>query len=133
MFDGGSKYSVVLQFTPICCPGVDSWRCSIKMMFLKISQNSQENTCARVFFNKVEGFRPATLLKKRLWHRCLLANFAKILKTLFLQSSCDNCFDNLSCNHSKINKVTNKNFQQKLVISENVVFDTKIEKRNVLS
>ena len=25
-------------------------RCSAKKMFLKISQNSQENTCARVFF-----------------------------------------------------------------------------------
>ena len=24
------------------------WRCSVKRMFLKISQNSQENTCARV-------------------------------------------------------------------------------------
>ena len=30
-------------------------------------QNSQENTCARDFFNKVAGLRPATLLKKRLW------------------------------------------------------------------
>ena len=29
-------------------------RCSVKMVFLDISQNSQENTCARVsFFNKV--------------------------------------------------------------------------------
>ena len=25
-----------------------SWRCSLKKMFLEISQNSQENTCARV-------------------------------------------------------------------------------------
>ena len=25
-------------------------RCSIKKVFLEISQNSQENTCARVFF-----------------------------------------------------------------------------------
>ena len=29
-------------------------RCSVKKVFLEISQNSQENTCARVsFFNKV--------------------------------------------------------------------------------
>ena len=42
-------------------------------MFLEILQNSQESTCARVsFFNKVEGLRPATLLKKRLWHSCFL-------------------------------------------------------------
>ena len=41
------------------------WRCSVKKVFLEISQNSQKNTCASLFFNKVAG-RPATLLKKRL-------------------------------------------------------------------
>ena len=35
-------------------------RCSLKKVFLDISQNSQENTCVTVFFNKVEGLRPAT-------------------------------------------------------------------------
>ena len=30
------------------------------------------------------GLRPATLLKKRLWHRCFPANFAKFLRSLFL-------------------------------------------------
>ena len=48
-------------------------------VFLEISQNSQENTCARVsflikkglqlYFKKRLWHRPATLLKKRLWHR----------------------------------------------------------------
>ena len=28
--------------------------------------------------------RPATLLKKRLWHRCFPVNFAKFLRTPFL-------------------------------------------------
>ena len=37
----------------------------LKKVFWKISQNSQENTCARVsFFNKVAGLKPATLLKR---------------------------------------------------------------------
>ena len=31
-------------------------RCSVKKVFLEIVQNSQENTCARVSFNKVAGF-----------------------------------------------------------------------------
>ena len=31
-----------------------------------------------------EIFRPATLLKKKLWHRCFPVNFVKFLKTLFL-------------------------------------------------
>ena len=40
-------------------------RCSVKKMFLKISNNSQENTCARVsFITKLHRY--ATLLKKRL-------------------------------------------------------------------
>ena len=33
------------------------------------------------FFKGVE--RPATLLKKRLWHRCFPVNFAKFPRTLF--------------------------------------------------
>ena len=28
-----------------------------------------KHLCQRLFFNKVAGLRPATLLKKRLWHR----------------------------------------------------------------
>ena len=56
-----------------------------KKVFLKISQNSQQNTCARVsFFNKVAGLEPATfILKMRLWHWCFLMNFAKFLRTTF--------------------------------------------------
>ena len=54
-------------------------RCSVKKVFLEISQNSQENTYAKVFLNKVPGFRIATLLKKRLWHRCI----CEFLKTPF--------------------------------------------------
>ena len=54
-------------------------RCSVRKMFLKMSQNSQEDTCARVFF--------LIKLKKRLWHRCFFVNFTKlkILKTFFIE------------------------------------------------
>ena len=34
-----------------------------------------------LFFNKVSGLRPATLFKKRLWHRCFPVNFVKFLRT----------------------------------------------------
>ena len=40
--------------------------------------------CQSLFFSKVAGLRPATLLKKRLWHRCFPVNFAKFLRTPFL-------------------------------------------------
>ena len=51
--------------------------CSVKKVFLEISRNSQESTCARVFFNKDAG----------LWHRCFPVNFAKFLRTPFLQNT----------------------------------------------
>ena len=34
-----------------------------------------------LFFNKVAGLRPVTLLKKRLWHRRFPVDFAKFLRT----------------------------------------------------
>ena len=36
-----------------------------------------------LFFSKVAGLRPATLLKKRLWHRCFLVKFMKFPGTPF--------------------------------------------------
>ena len=53
------------------------WRCSV-----------QESTCARVsFLVKLQawGLRPATSLRKRLWHRCFSMNFTKFLRTPFLK------------------------------------------------
>ena len=45
--------------------------------------------CQSPFFNKVASLRAATstLLKKRLWHWCFLVNFAKLLRTPFLQNT----------------------------------------------
>ena len=40
--------------------------------------------CMSLFFNKVVGFRPPPLLKKRIWHRCFPVSFAKFLGTPFL-------------------------------------------------
>ena len=56
--------------------------CSVKKVFLEISPNSQENICARVSF--WINLQTATLLKKRLWHRCFPVNFAKFLRTPFV-------------------------------------------------
>ena len=42
-----------------------------------------KHLCQNLFFNKVAGIRPATLLKKRPWHRCFPTNFAKFLGTTF--------------------------------------------------
>ena len=42
-----------------------------------------KHLCQGLFLNKVADLRPATLLKKRLWHRRFTVNFAKFLKTPF--------------------------------------------------
>ena len=43
-------------------------------LFLKIHRNITKFTgkhlCRSLFLNKLAGFRPATVLKERLWHRC---------------------------------------------------------------
>ena len=78
-------------------------RYSVKKVFVKISQNSQENTCVKVsfltcqsfFFNKVASPRLATLFKKRIWHRCFPVNFAKFLRTpSFMERLSSGCFWN---------------------------------------
>ena len=38
------------------------------------------------------NMRPATLLKKRLWHICFPVNFAKFLRTPFLERTSSGCF-----------------------------------------
>ena len=56
-------------------------------MFLEISQNSQEKTCARAsILIKLQAW-PAPLLKRGLWHRCFPLNFVKFLRTPFSQNT----------------------------------------------
>ena len=105
-------------------------------MFLGILQNSQENTCARLFFliklqASVEAInvqreiarvgynltrlRPATLLKKRLWHRCFPVNFAKFLGTLFVTEHLRaRCLDNIQIDITLYHDI------QRFIISEAV-------------
>ena len=54
-----------------------------KSVLRKFAKFTGERLCQSLFFNKVAG-RPATLLKKRLWHSCFIVNFAKFLRTPFL-------------------------------------------------
>ena len=66
-------------------------RCSIKILFLKFLQNSQETTGARASLRSFKS-QPTTLLKKRLWLRYFLMNFAKFFKTSFYRTPSGNCF-----------------------------------------
>ena len=46
-----------------------------------------KHLCQSLFFDKVHGPKPATLLKKRLWLRCFPVNFAKFSRTPLLQNT----------------------------------------------
>ena len=59
-------------------------RCSVKKGVLRnLVKFTGKHLCQNLFSSKVTGLRPATLLKKGLWHGCFPVNFAKFLRTLF--------------------------------------------------
>ena len=60
-----------------------------KKVFYEMPQNSLENACVRVSFLINSLF--STLLKKRLWRRWLPVNFAKFIRTSFLQKTFGGC------------------------------------------
>ena len=61
-------------------------RCSVRKGVLRnFAKFTGKYMCQSLFFHKVAW--PATLLKKRLLHRCFPANFAKFLRTPFLQNT----------------------------------------------
>ena len=63
-------------------------RCSMKKGVLKnFTKFTGNHLCQSLFLNKVAGLRPATLLKKKLWHRCFPVNFLKFLSAPFLQNT----------------------------------------------
>ena len=53
-----------------------------KRVLKNFSNFTEKHLCQNLFFNKVAGLRPATLLKKRLWHRCFLL-ILRIFKNAF--------------------------------------------------
>ena len=59
-------------------------KCSIKKgVFKNFVKFTGIHLCQSLFFNKVAGLKPVTLLKKRPWHRHFALNFAKFFKNTF--------------------------------------------------
>ena len=68
-------------------------RCSvIKGVFIIFAIFTGKHLCQSLFLNIVAGLRSATLLRKRLWHRFFPVNFAKFIRTPFLQNTSGGCF-----------------------------------------
>ena len=62
-------------------------RCSVKKGVLRnFAKFIGKHLHQCLFFNKVTGLRPATLLKKRLWYRCFPVDFATFLRTPFTEN-----------------------------------------------
>ena len=79
---------VILTSYDFGISGSSHQRCSVKKGVLRhLAKFTGKHLCSSIFFNKVAGLRSATLLKKGLWRRCFPVNFAKLLRTPFLQNT----------------------------------------------
>ena len=58
-------------------------RCSVNKTFLEISQNSQENTSASLFFNKVAGLWACNVIEKETLAQVFSHEFCEISKNTF--------------------------------------------------
>ena len=58
-------------------------RCSVKKVFLEIPQNSQENTCARVFFFNKVADQACNFIKKETLAQVISCEFCEISKNTF--------------------------------------------------
>ena len=69
--------------------------CFVKEMLLKVLHNLQEKNCQSLFFNKVAGWRPKTLLKKRTRHGCFPVNVAKLLRAPITRNTAGRLFSEI--------------------------------------
>ena len=60
-----------------------SWRCFVKKVFLKLSQNSPENTCARVSFSIKLQIEACNFIKKETLAQMLFCEFSEISNNTF--------------------------------------------------
>ena len=79
-------------------------------VFLEISQNSQENTCARVFFNTVAGLRPVTLFKKEALAQVFSCEFCELSKNSFCDKTTLVAASVLTCKANSSNLSISKIF-----------------------
>ena len=84
--------SVIFFCVSITCRSSRPYVFCKKDVHRNFTKFTGKHLCQSLFFNKVAACRvsfliklqPATLLKKKFWHRCFPVNFAKILRTPFL-------------------------------------------------
>ena len=72
-------------------------RCSARKGVIRnFSKFTGKHLFQVLFYNKVAGPEPATLLQTRLWHRCFPMNFEKVSKSTFsLRTPLNDCFSTI--------------------------------------
>ena len=71
-------------------------RCSVSKGVLRnFTKFAGKHLCQVLFYNKVAGPDPATLSKKRLWHKCFPTNFAKFLRAPFHRTPLNDFFSTI--------------------------------------
>ena len=63
-------------------------KCSVKKVFIKISQNSKENMCQSYLFNKVAGLVGLQLYEKEALTQVFSCEFCEIFKNTFSITAC---------------------------------------------
>ena len=87
-------------------------RCSIKKLFLKILQYSQENTCVGVsFLVKIRAFSPV----KKTPTQTFPMNIVKFLRTPVLKNSCERLFERFA---AWINNITSNMWIEEEIFSK---------------
>ena len=77
------KLSDIHECQYFALPEAVSQRCSVKKVFIEISQNSQENTCARVSFLIKLQASASNFIKKETLAQVFSCEFCKISKNTF--------------------------------------------------
>ena len=86
LIEGCQLYIIAHHKTSKCCKiEAAIRRCSVKKCVLTIfAKLTGKPLCLSLFFIKIVGLRPGTLIKTRLWHSCFPVDIAKFLRTPFL-------------------------------------------------
>ena len=79
------NFIIPIFYSPACFYGTGAAK--KKAVLKNFTKFTETHLCMSLFVNKVAGLRHSILIKKRLWHRCFLVNFVKLLRTHYLQNT----------------------------------------------
>ena len=88
-----------------------------KSVMRNFAEFTRKHLCCNLFFDKVKLCRSSDSLKTSLWRRCFLVNFAKLVRTPFLQNKIGRLLLIVAVSIVEKGELANENFN----------YDTKIK------